>query len=171
MTQRFLDNYIKAVNESYKYCKDKEIKRVKNITRLEYFTYEEVKTKVNKETFKKAVEQLRDLMNNHSNLFDDYLHEMNCLEAIATPIIAGVADSDTAFTSFGSSFCAGIENNWIYYAFYRNDKAKMEVSYANSIALYNIWKPMLEKHNLESSKKEIEKKLEEINIAKPKKLD
>jgi hypothetical protein len=165
LTRRYLDEYIKASSESFDYREENKIEIVKIPAVLQHFTEEEMLEKIDKQIIRQAYEQHTDIFNNHKELWKLHLYEMNCLESIATPIIAGVANGDSAFTAIGKSFCHSVNFFWFEYSYFRTDDKKEYDSYANTISLYGIWRKKLDKLDLAQSKRNIEKKLEELNNA------
>ena len=126
------------------------------------FTFEEAEAKVSSKILKHAYAQYEEINSNHPILSAYNLDEMNMLEMIANPFVAGVADCDSAFKSIGKSFCFSVESLWFHYISVRLNANRDLNFFSSTIELYDMWKSKIEKNELEFDKFEIDKKLSSI---------
>lgn len=85
-----------------------------------------------------------------------WLPAMNQLESISAYFICGVADECTGFRVIGRTFCGSIENNYDVISLCRREKA--HAYWSNAVELYNLWRPRLEKAEIDIAMKEMEMK-------------
>lgn len=89
-----------------------------------------------------------------------WLPALNQLESISAYFISGVADECTGFKVIGRTFCGTIESNYDLFAISRREKALPY--WANTVALYQLWRPRLTKAEMDISKQEIERQMSSI---------
>lgn len=86
-----------------------------------------------------------------------WLPAMNQLESIAAFFMSGVADEITGFRVIGRTFCSTVESNYDLIAFGRKEKAC--AYWSNIVALYQLWRPRLQKEEIELARNELEKQI------------
>jgi hypothetical protein len=91
------------------------------------------------------------------NIFGEYTHTMNLMEAFSLYMISGVADEKLAFRSISSTFCTSAEKLLPLYLV--NNIQQKEKYYKSIIDLYIIWSTRLKKEMLEMEQKELTKEL------------
>lgn len=89
-----------------------------------------------------------------------WLPALNQLESISACFISGVADECTGFKVIGRTFCGTVESNYDLFAISRREKA--HPYWANTVALYQLWRPRLTKAEMDISKQEIERQMSSI---------
>lgn len=168
LVKNYLNDHIKTSNESYDFRKKNSIQYIElpPEVRLIKFTREEASKLVPTAIHSSAEKLSNEIWQKHENLSYLILNEQNSLEAIATPFIAGVADSETGFKSIGISFCNSVETLWFEYTSYRSNATESNY-FSNTIALYDIWKSKLEKYKLEEQRKKLEREIAGLNDTDP----
>ena len=91
---------------------------------------------------------------------NSWIPALNQLESISAYFISGVADECTGFKVIGRTFCGSVESNYDLFAISRQQKA--HPYWANTVALYHLWRPRLTKAEMDISKQEIERQMSSI---------
>ena len=159
---QYLGSFVSLTHKSYEYEKNNKLLTIWPKQRLINFTFEEAEAKVSSKILKHAYAQYEEINSNHPILSAYNLDEMNMLEMIANPFVAGVADCDSAFKSIGKSFCFSVESLWFHYISVRLNANRDLNFFSSTIELYDMWKSKIEKNELEFDKFEIDKKLSSI---------
>lgn len=89
-----------------------------------------------------------------------WLPMMNQLESISAYFMSGVADERTGFGVIGRTFCATVEQNYDLIAISRREKACPY--WANTVDLFNLWRPRLTKAEMDIARKALEEELSTI---------
>lgn len=84
---------------------------------------------------------------------------LNALEGFAIYFIKGVADEQIAYSSIGRTFCFSIEQ---YYLEIAANRSENDPAFQNTIELYKIWKPRLEKDKLAREQIKIMEKMKNL---------
>jgi hypothetical protein len=85
----------------------------------------------------------------------DPLDLLNELEVTAAAMVSGLADEKLAFNPLGRSYCDLVEKIYDVICLCRDE----EEYYSNIVALYQLWKPRIDKIDLEKQKQKIDKDL------------
>lgn len=91
-----------------------------------------------------------------------WLPMMNQLESISAFFISGVADECTGFRVIGRTFCGTVESNYDLIAISRQKKEACPY-WANTVGLYQLWRPRLTKVEMETAKEALELELSSIS--------
>lgn len=158
----YLKDYVGVSKKSFDYNQSKKIEIVKTSSRLVKFNLNEAKKVVPIKILRKAFYQFNDISENHKELDDFFLEQMNTLESLSAPLVSGVADSDSAFNSIGRTFCDSVESLWFNYVFYRSFVTDDCNYFPSTIKLYDIWKSKIEKSDLERKRSDVEEQILKI---------
>ena len=85
---------------------------------------------------------------------------MNQLESISAFFMSGIADECTGFRVIGRTFCGSVESSYDLISISRQEKACPY--WANTVDLYQLWRPRLTKAEMEIAKEDIEYELSSI---------
>lgn len=90
-----------------------------------------------------------------------WLPMMNQLESISAFFMSGVADECAGFRVIGRTFCGSVESSYDLISISRQEKACPY--WANTVDLYQLWRPRLTKAEMEIAKENIEHELSSIS--------
>jgi len=90
-----------------------------------------------------------------------WLPMMNQLESISAFFMSGIADECTGFRVIGRTFCGSVESSYDLISISRQEKACPY--WANTVDLYQLWRPRLTKAEMEIAKENIEHELSSIS--------
>jgi hypothetical protein len=167
---------IKYASDLIKICSEKLIPLIQ-AERTLYITagYKNIKGDFELKKFEKS-----EIENGSSRIKEDYnlgvkilagnkddinyktLEIANLMEAIATPLVEGVADESIAFKVVGNIFCRRIRERYFFYCVYRATSPNANTSYTNTLSLYHMWSDRIKKLNLQDAAQSAQDALNKI---------
>jgi hypothetical protein len=87
---------------------------------------------------------------------------LNKFEFFSAALISGLADEELAFKPLAKLFCDFLEGILYIPLCYARKDDKLASSYSYTVKLYQIWKPRLEKEQLEKSMSKLDEQISKI---------
>lgn len=150
-----------AINELGDFYKKIDYEAFEGKLDIRSFTLEEIKEAKNFFHFSKSVEKVLKTPEGRKKV----TRVTNGLDIFAVSCMKGIANDEIAFSAIGKLFCEKVKELYYVYCLLRQGPEECYF-YKNTIDLYLIWADRIEKYNLLSTQKELEKNLALIKDSK-----
>ena len=146
-----------AINELGDFYRKIGYKAFEGKLDLEFFTLEELKKTKYLSHFDNSVKKVLGTPEGTRKVS----RVTNGLDIFAVSCAKGIANDEIAFSAIGRLFCENVRELYYVYCLLRQEQKGSEECffYKNTIDLYKIWSSRIERYNLLSTQKELEKNL------------